>query len=363
VKPIVLLGEAWGEKEARIGQPFVGPSGIELLRMLDQAEVIKLTVADQDYIRRYWQTENPELTDMVWRLHPEVVRMNVFNLRPENNDISNLCGPAPGLKGYPKHEKGYIREDFRSHLHRLSSDLDSIDPVLVVCLGSTALWALCGTNAIKASRGRPRMSTHTISGFKCLPVYHPAYILRNYSDRPITILDLSKAPRLAQTQTVEFPKREIWIEPSLADMENFFDQHVPPGTLLSVDIETARDFITCIGFAPTRHLALVVPFYDGRRALRNYWPDTRSEAAAWGVITRVLQDPTIYKLFQNGLYDIGFLYRSMKIRVMGARHDTMLLHHALQPELEKGLEFLGSVYTEEGNWKREHRQQTSKRGS
>jgi hypothetical protein len=29
----------------------------------------------------------------------------------------------------------------------------------------------------------------------------------------------------------------------------------------------------------------------------------------------------------------------------------MLLHHALQPEVQKGLGFLGSIYTEEPAWK------------
>jgi hypothetical protein len=29
----------------------------------------------------------------------------------------------------------------------------------------------------------------------------------------------------------------------------------------------------------------------------------------------------------------------------------MLLHHALHPESEKGLGFLGSVYTNEASWK------------
>ena len=31
--------------------------------------------------------------------------------------------------------------------------------------------------------------------------------------------------------------------------------------------------------------------------------------------------------------------------------DTMLLHHALQPESEKSLAFLGSLYTDESAWK------------
>ena len=31
--------------------------------------------------------------------------------------------------------------------------------------------------------------------------------------------------------------------------------------------------------------------------------------------------------------------------------DTMLMHHALQPESNKGLGFLGSVYTNHSSWK------------
>jgi hypothetical protein len=42
----------------------------------------------------------------------------------------------------------------------------------------------------------------------------------------------------------------------------------------------------------------------------------------------------------------------------------MLMHHAYQPEMEKGLGFMGSVYTNEGSWKlmRRHRKdETTKR--
>jgi hypothetical protein len=39
----------------------------------------------------------------------------------------------------------------------------------------------------------------------------------------------------------------------------------------------------------------------------------------------------------------------------------MLLHHALQPESLKGLGFLGSVYTDEGNWKQMRNVGTVKR--
>ena len=42
----------------------------------------------------------------------------------------------------------------------------------------------------------------------------------------------------------------------------------------------------------------------------------------------------------------------MGIPVPSWTDDTMILHHALQPEMEKGLGFLASIYTDEGQWKR-----------
>ena len=53
----------------------------------------------------------------------------------------------------------------------------------------------------------------------------------------------------------------------------------------------------------------------------------------------------------NGLYDIPFLWRSMRIKVLGATHDTMLLMHSLQPESLKSLGYCGSLYADECAWK------------
>ena len=65
----------------------------------------------------------------------------------------------------------------------------------------------------------------------------------------------------------------------------------------------------------------------------------------------MLGDSTIPKLFQNGIYDIAFLWRSMKVKVIGAQHDTMLLMHSLQPESLKSLGYIGSLYVDECAWK------------
>jgi hypothetical protein len=265
-----------------------------------------------------------------------------------------LCGPkATAIKGYPVYAKGkYIRSEFEPELSRLGDELLEHNPNLILALGATAMWALLGRTAIKKFRGTTDLSTHTVQGFKVLGTYHPAAIFRAWNLRPIISIDLGKAERERHFPNLERPKREIWIEPSLKDLEDFYDRYLERANRLSVDIETAGTQITCIGFAPTPEVAIVIPFNDPRKPRRNYWANSSLERDAWRFVERVLALP-IPKIFQNGLYDIAFIFRSTGIRVNvpTGSHDTMLLHHALQPESPKDLGFLGSLYCDEGAWK------------
>lgn len=353
-KPIVLLAEAWGANEAKIRRPFVGASGVELLRQLDDAKIIELTNADHDYISRFYRTGDPTHLDCAWGLHPEVFRTNVFNLHPPGNDLAELCGPKQlGLQGYPPLLKSkYVLASLAPELERLGDELMSVDPNLIVCLGNTAMWALTGKVTIGKIRGTTHLTSLTVSGYKCLPTYHPAAIMRQWELRPTVIIDLMKAKREAEFPEVRRPQREIWIEPTIEDIRTFHENHIRGCQILSVDIETAGRQVTCIGFAPQPDLGIVVPFLDTRKTGRNYWNTRQDEQVVWKITKEILEGPEA-KLFQNGLYDIAFLWRSYKIRVRNAQHDTMLLHHALQPESLKGLGFLGSLYCDEGPWKTE----------
>lgn len=350
-----------GENELRIGKGFVGSSGVELLRMLDESSCITLTSEDHSYISRYWSSGDPRQLDMVWNLHPECYRSNVFQLHPPSNRIEAFCGPrAEALAGYPALVKGkFVRREFAPQLERLADELLHVNPNLVVCLGNSALWAMCGSVGISKLRGTTSNSSHTVGDFKCLGTYHPAAVLRQWELRPVTVADLMKASREAEYPEIRRPKREIWIEPTIEDIQRFINEYIVGSPLTATDIETSGTRITCIGFAPRTDIAIVIPFDDSRRKDRSYWPTKQLESQAWGLIRRVLEDPTILKSFQNGLYDIAFTWRSYGIKVRGAAEDSMLAHHALQPESLKGLAFLGSVYANETAWKTERRVPTT----
>lgn len=357
MKPIVLCGEARGENEEKIQSSFVGASGIELLKMLSDSAIIEWTPTDRDYLKRYYDTADPRMIECIWQLHPEVYRTNVFNRHPPGNRIESFCGGKPeGIKGYPALVKSkYVRQEFIPELERLADEIAEVDPNLVICLGNTPLWALGGNTGISKLRGTTRTSTHTITGYKLLPTYHPAAVLRQWELRPTTIIDLIKAKRESAFPEIRRPSREIWIEPALEDIERFFQTYCVDCQILGVDIETAGDKITCIGFAPRHDLALVVPFLDTRKSNKSYWPDRDTEVRAWYLIRGVLENRKIKKVFQNGAFDIAFLWRSVGIKVYSAEEDSMLCHHALQPESLKSLGFLGSTYTDERSWKSERK--------
>lgn len=322
---LFLIGERWGPEEERERTAFVGGGGYLLTKMLEDAGIHRA----------------------------DCYLTNVLNFRPPADRMENVCGDkSQGIPGYPAILKGsYLRAEFQTELDRLSDEIISINPNLVVCLGAVALWALTGKTTITKLRGVTALSTHTVTGFKILPTYHPAYISRNWSERPVTVIDLMKAKRESEFPEIRRPDRQIWIEPTLQDLELFYETEIKLCKILTVDIETSGTRITCIGFASSSRTTIVIPFTDPRRKGGNYWPTLFDESKAWSFIQRVLEDAQISKLFQNGLYDIAFLYRAYGIKVAGAEEDTMLLHHALQPEALKGLGYLGSVYTDEGSWK------------
>jgi uracil-DNA glycosylase len=367
-KSILLLGEAWGQNEAKIAKPFVGSSGVELIRMLSEARVLALSSADRDYISRWYQTGDPNQLDMVWQLHPEFYRTNVFNLHPQANAIESLCGDkANAILGYPKitsKSPGYVQARYSPELDRLGDEILAVDPNLIIAMGNTPLWALCGKTGVSKLRGTTCLSTHTVGNYKLLVTYHPAAVIRQWELRPTTVIDLAKANHESNFPEVRRPNCEIWIEPSLEDIETFLAIYIRGCRMLSVDIETSGQQITCLGFAPRSDLALVIPIHDERTRSRSYWPNAEAERQCWRLIRSILEDQRIPKVFQNGLYDIAFLWRAYGIGVLGATEDTMLLHHALQPESLKGLGFLGSVYTNHGPWKSErHTAGTLKRDS
>ena len=338
---------------------MVGEAGKELFSILGEAfpdtlpelhwEIRKLFKYGQAWTRDRNQ----------WLEAAGIAMTNVFALRPHANKIEELCVSKKEVgKDYPLpylQRSKYLREEYFGELERLAKEVEEFNPNLIVALGNTATWAFLGSGNIGKIRGAITSTsscgyTRLSREYKLLPTYHPAGILRQWAWRPILSADLMKAKREGEFPEIRRPDRTIVINPTLKELRGLVQQVLEnPPPLLSVDTETGSGQIKCIGFAPSRHEAFLVPFLDEKKPGYSYWPSHWEEVEAWTLVAKLLESP-IPKLWQNGVYDLQYL-TPLGIMPQACLEDTMLLHHSLFPELQKGLGFLGSIYTSEASWK------------
>lgn len=332
---VMVVGPAAGEDDIKMGAPFMGASGRELKRMLARGNI--------DPAECYFT--------------------NVFMTRPKDNKIENYCGKKADVGGaeypYPPLSTGkYLFPELLHELPRLAREISEVKPDLIFALGNVACWALLGQTGINKMRGNKFDSTlEGASGFAVIPTHEPVAVLRQWDLRVIVITDFLKGERFLR-EGFKLPQRRLLLDPTLEEIHAWTKEFIwdrwNNGTLkrLALDIETKAETITMIGFASGNQDALCIPFFDPRKKpSQNYWPDFASEFEAYCVVKEICESE-IPKLGQNGLYDIQYLYR-YGIKVRRYLHDTMIKHHAGFPELEKGLGFMGSVYTDEAPWKLE----------
>ncbi|PJI93025.1 DNA polymerase [Yoonia maricola] len=131
---VMIIGEAPGREEDRAGRPFVGRAGQLLDRML---EAIQMGRAADDSARSVYIT-------------------NVLPWRPPSNRTPDKAEIAMMLPFLERH-------------------ISLADPEIIVLMGNTPCQALLGRTGITRMRG----NWTEVLGKPCLPMFHPAYLLRN----------------------------------------------------------------------------------------------------------------------------------------------------------------------------------------
>lgn len=336
---IAFVGEAPSTMEIERGIPLVGPSGRIFDAMLRTAGLER----------------------------SEYLVTNVFDEKLPGNDVVNWCLPMKeareqGLTDLPPLGKsGFLRQEHRWHLERLSDELHTWRPNVIVPLGGTALWAFTGDTSISSQRGTVLASSRIVNGAKLVPTFHPAHVMHQWKFFSVVVGDFMKAAREAELgPQIILPKKELFLEPTIKEFQDYAPK-LFTSDMLSVDIETGWGQITCIGFAPNASEAICVPFVDKRKPNRSYWVSEEDEIAAWGIVRDIMHHP-VPKLGQNFAgYDAYWFLKKMGIEPRNLKHDTRLMHHALYPELPKDLEFLGASYTQQGAWKSWGRRKKEKR--
>lgn len=131
VKPdLAIVGEAPGQLEDKVGQPFIGDSGKFLLKMLKAVQ-----------------------------LDSRVYFTNVVRCRPRDN-------------------RKPTAEEIKACQPYLIDELRLIEPKIIICAGATAVAGLTGKReSITSWRGK----WLDWEGIAIMSIFHPAYLLRNPS--------------------------------------------------------------------------------------------------------------------------------------------------------------------------------------
>ena len=153
--PLMFVGEAPGEQEDKRGEPFVGPAGQLLDKMIEAMGWTRATV----YIA------------------------NTTKCRPPNNR-----NPQP--------------DELAQCMPFLHAQIAAIAPRIIVALGRPASNQLLDTNApISALRGKFHDYARATDGvsLKIMPTFHPAYLLRDpdkkraaWSDLKLVMAELAR---------------------------------------------------------------------------------------------------------------------------------------------------------------------------
>ncbi len=320
---IMLVGEAPGAEEERLGVPFVGTSGQELNRMLHDAGIMR----------------------------SECFTTNVVRLRPPGNDIKEFIAEtkkAVTAKHVALHDKMVLPIVAEGYA-QLLQEIKDVQPTVIVAFGNVALWALAGPWGVTKWRGSLlTLRDDPPGGPTVIPTYHPAAILRQYEWRAVGVADLRRAKRYLAGNPPARPEWRFIIRPSftqavsvLSDLIRRLD--AGEELWLDLDLETKAGHIACCGISWSLTDAICIPFMV-RENKEGYWP-AEEEAYIIHLMSRLLMHKRAKIRWQNGLYDAQYIYRHWHFIPNGLQ-DTMISQHALFVAQPKSLAFQASMYAE-----------------
>ena len=234
------------------------------------------------------------------------------------------------------------------------------DVKIIVPLGKEA-WKRFNPK-LSLDKARGSIFEEEINGVELflIPTFHPEELKHPYTlfmDASIEksyffIYDLRKI-RYTLEHGYTRPEERFNLAPSMADVEQFIDKALSENLLLGTDIEaTGLNIeyaqIVCIGFAWNQENAIVIPLTKEHGV--SYWKGDDLRKII-NLLNKLFQGGRF--MFQNGIgYDVPLLRaRGFNFPLENFKHDTMLLHHSINPELKHNIGLISSLYGRQPYWK------------
>jgi uracil-DNA glycosylase family 4 len=341
---IMLIGEAPGREEEKVGYPFANEKGAGgLLRRMCRATGFP-------YNRCYVT--------------------NVVNERPPNNKFDYF---------YEDKSRKIPKDSLTDAWFKLGDKIKRIKPNIIVCLGAEALRAVTGEKGITEWRGT------ILEAYECkvLATFHPASVLRKYSQRPIVELDLRRALKESTSPEYKYDNPTIIVSPNIQQVIDYIHNAVTDCNSIyegrvAFDIETVGERVRSIALARynSKHrkniTAISIPFLkmssspnlpipmtlDGNKIsvtnpqtdATSYW-SAENEVMVLDLLAELFNNKDIELVGQNSIiFDSPMIKDEFLIDTTNHYMDTMHAWHVLYPELPMGLSFLVSVLTDYPNY-------------
>jgi DNA polymerase I-like protein with 3'-5' exonuclease and polymerase domains/uracil-DNA glycosylase len=245
----------------------------------------------------------------------------------------------------------------------LAREIESCQPNVIIAFGNTAMLLLTGKWGITNWRGStlpcilPGLSYQP----KVIPVYPIGRIMAKWEWRPIAQQDLRRVIKASHSRELIHPDYNFIIRPdfgtALATLETLLRSADRGPLKLAVDIETRSYQIACMQIAWSTLDAICIPLMCVER-VEGYWT-LDEETVLMYKHYKLLTHRNVAVVGQNFHYDEQYFERYL-LFLPALLRDTMISQHAMFSTMEKGLDFLSSMYCEyHVYWKSEGKEWTA----
>lgn len=323
---IFIIGEGPGLKEDIYGQPFVGPAGTLLKRLLQEAGID----------------------------HREIFFSNTVRCLP---------------KGITKAVREPSYEEIEACSPYLEQEIAAVKPTIIVPAGNTALRYILGAKNVNITSKRGLEIWSEKYKCKIMPVFHPAAILRNPKYESVTVQDFSRIKLSSSSKELSSLGMGDYTTADSPEKLNELFSFLEKEPEIAIDLETTgldwqKSQILSIGFSWKERtgwclplLKSKIPAFDTKGDLIEeptvrFWDDA-THLKITARLQKVFALPS-KKIFHNGKFDLKHLiYNGFKVN--NVYFDTMLAHHLLDENAENlhGLKDCAWVYTDMGGYDKE----------
>jgi len=301
---IAVIAEAPGRNEVAQGIPLVGGAGNILWRAI--------------------------------RTHcPEVKRHECYITNVVKRQVAFDVNEGANRKPVGKHELSSWQELLKWELEHLPN----LQHVLL--LGNYAVEALLGKKGITSWRGSVIPCIVGNREVTAVCTFNPAFCARDPMAHIMFDMDIGDKLRPVVLGTFKPHAVVTHINPTCKQALDYIAMCKASRDPIASDIEVIANETACVGLAPTTHEAMCIAFRNEERNIYQHHEETAIRLA----LQSLYAAPTTRMVWQNGGFDMSWLWFKDRIRCRPAYSDTMLGHHVLYPTMPHDLGFIVKQYT------------------